>query len=203
MLNPLKAIYWIERSTLLISDLHLGKAGHFRKAGIPIPGDVHADDYQRLMTLYNHYKPKKILILGDLFHSDFNREWHDFIYLKKLMADTSIELVPGNHDILPENEYEDILLHPIRFKVSPFIFSHKPLNTASFDGYYNICGHIHPSIKVKIGLRQSVRLNCFYFSSKTGILPAFGKFTGNYKMKIKVGDRVFAIAEHRVMEIKN
>jgi metallophosphoesterase superfamily enzyme len=32
-----KAIFWQEKQTLLIGDLHLGKITHFRKEGIAIP----------------------------------------------------------------------------------------------------------------------------------------------------------------------
>jgi DNA ligase-associated metallophosphoesterase len=203
LLNPLKAIYWADKMILLISDLHLGKAGHFRKAGIPIPKDVHHDDYKRILALYNYYRPEKILILGDLFHSDLNREWDEFISFIDQLSGTSIELVRGNHDILEVKKYINLKLHSESIPIDPFIFSHKPLKKGSFEGLYNICGHVHPAISVKTGLRQRARLDCFYFSPETGILPAFGKFTGTYRVKIRRGDRVFAIADDEVIEIKN
>ena len=37
ILHPAKAIFWKEKSRLLLADVHLGKAGHFRKVGIPVP----------------------------------------------------------------------------------------------------------------------------------------------------------------------
>ena len=36
-LLPQKAIYYPQHKTLLAADLHLGKAGHFRNAGIAVP----------------------------------------------------------------------------------------------------------------------------------------------------------------------
>ncbi|MHB1176840.1 MAG: hypothetical protein ACYCZO_00750 [Daejeonella sp.] len=37
LLLPEKAILGQEEKTLIIADIHLGKVGHFRKAGIGIP----------------------------------------------------------------------------------------------------------------------------------------------------------------------
>ena len=39
-LYPQKAIFWRTQHTLLLSDLHLGKINHFRKAGIPVPANT-------------------------------------------------------------------------------------------------------------------------------------------------------------------
>ena len=33
-----RAVWWPARRTMLLADAHLGKAGHFRKAGIPVLG---------------------------------------------------------------------------------------------------------------------------------------------------------------------
>ena len=74
-LLPQKAIYWHDTQTLIVSDLHLGKASHFRKHGLPIPMESGIDDLQQLGLLLDIYKPQRLLILGDLFHSDYNQEW--------------------------------------------------------------------------------------------------------------------------------
>jgi metallophosphoesterase superfamily enzyme len=50
-LLPEKAIYWKSRKALLIADLHLGKAGHFRKHGIAVPGRVEQNNLCRLSGL--------------------------------------------------------------------------------------------------------------------------------------------------------
>ena len=43
-LLPDKCMFWKEHNSLILADLHIGKAGHFRKAGIPIPSHIHIDD---------------------------------------------------------------------------------------------------------------------------------------------------------------
>ena len=36
-LHPSGGVYWIDKKTLLLADIHLGKVAHFRKNGIPVP----------------------------------------------------------------------------------------------------------------------------------------------------------------------
>ena len=57
----------------------MGKAGHFRKNGIPITKKVHIADLQILHDLLIEHKPEEVILLGDLFHSSHNNEWQDFI----------------------------------------------------------------------------------------------------------------------------
>ncbi len=72
-----KCLYWEEEKALILSDLHLGKSGHFRKNGIAVPQHVFKEDMQRLFSLIQFYSPQKVIIAGDLFHSRSNKE-HDF-----------------------------------------------------------------------------------------------------------------------------
>ena len=37
VLHPTGGIYWKEKQSWLLADIHLGKVAHFRKNGIPVP----------------------------------------------------------------------------------------------------------------------------------------------------------------------
>ena len=52
-----RCIFWEEEKILLLSDLHFGKTGHFRKEGIAVPQGVYKDDLQRLVTQIQFFKP--------------------------------------------------------------------------------------------------------------------------------------------------
>gem|GEM_PF-6533221 len=52
-LNTQRSIYWKDQKTLILSDLHLGKAAHFRKHGIAIPMDTAITDLTRLESNLN------------------------------------------------------------------------------------------------------------------------------------------------------
>jgi len=68
LLSSDRCIYWQEEKTLVLSDLHLGKTGHFRKEGIAVPQAILKDDLQCFVTLIQQFRPEKILIIGDMFH---------------------------------------------------------------------------------------------------------------------------------------
>ncbi|XOV94020.1 MAG: ligase-associated DNA damage response endonuclease PdeM [Bacteroidota bacterium] len=197
VLDPLKAIFWVEQSLLILSDLHLGKAGHFRKNGIAVPVDIHQRDLINLNYLIDRYQPKTIAFLGDLFHSDLNAEWNTF---SNWMGNQRVEmiLVKGNHDILSENIYKSSKMKVCDdLMIEPFHFSHEQKESA----LYNISGHVHPSIRLRGRAKQGVTIPCFYFSKDHGLLPAYGAFTGTYKIRPVMGDHVFATTGEEVIAI--
>jgi hypothetical protein len=49
--------------------------------------------------------------------------------------------------------------------------------------------------------RQAITLPCFYFGKQQGLLPAFGAFTGIARIRPKKNDRVYVIAENKVMAV--
>ena len=195
LLLPEKAIYWKKRRLLILSDLHLGKAGHFRKHGIPISRKVHLSDLARLHQLISRKEPKEIILLGDLFHSFKNKEWEDFIRFIEVFDHLPFTLVKGNHDIL--SDYPSKLKVVDRLFLDPFSFSHQK-ETSDF---FNISGHLHPGFRINGHARQGITVPCFYFSKGHGILPAFGHFTGIKKVRKVEGDRLFGIAEGQVIEL--
>ena len=67
---------------------------------------------------------------------------------------------------------------------------------------FTFSGHVHPGIKLNGVARQELSFPCFYFSKDHAILPAFGHFTGLYKIKPKRTDKVFALMENKVVKIQ-
>ena len=200
-LLPEKAV-WIESlRVLLLADLHFGKASHFRKAGIPIPEQVHDLDYIRIEKLIRKHNPAHTYFLGDLFHSSWNEQWEDLGAFLPQFPESTFHLVLGNHDILPPEKYRDSSIQVYRNAVvlESFLLSHEP--TTPPLGLLNICGHIHPGILLKGKAKQSVRIPIFHFSEDCLVLPSFGNFTGLFLINGKKTDYVWGIAEERVISI--
>lgn len=202
-LLPEKAIYWRERETLIVTDLHIGKSGHFRKAGIAAPSTINAKNLKRLGKLIQKHQPSSLLILGDLFHSKANREWLEFEEWLENFDDLDIQLVTGNHDQLHQSFYESANISVYEtLEIDDFFFVHDPND--SFESDTNctvVAGHIHPGISIKGKGRQSLRFPCFLFSDGQILLPAFGEFTGLYTIKPEEDERVYAIVERSVLEL--
>ncbi|MEP1032880.1 ligase-associated DNA damage response endonuclease PdeM [Ekhidna sp.] len=194
-LLPERAVFWESKRILIISDLHLGKAGHFRKHGIPISKKIHLTDLQILESLIQKHRPKEVILLGDLFHSFENNEWKDFLRFLEVYDFVKFTLIEGNHDIL-DNYPLALEMTPL-LHLSPFSFTHIKEESS----YYNLSGHLHPGITIKGKARQSITMPCFCFSNNHGLLPAFGQFTGIKKIHPQKEDRVFGIAEGIVIEL--
>lgn len=199
-LLPERAIWWEEKRTLILSDLHVGKIMHFRKHGIQAPVSQIESELQRFTQLISSYTPNELIIVGDLFHSSLNSEWEMFCTITQTYPETRFTLVRGNHDRMPA-----YVLHSANISTStvlvrePFIFTHEP---EKHHIYYTISGHIHPSVSLHGKAKQHLRLPCFYFTEQYMLLPAFGKFTGTATIKPDKNDRVFVIAHQEIIELK-
>ena len=171
VLHPHRALYWPRLQWLLVSDLHLGKAAHFRRAGAALPG--HDDRVlQRLEGLVTVFRPERLVVLGDLFHSVHNHRWAPFAAWVKQLG-IPVELVPGNHDILatattarrgPARRYRggrSLRVHPRAME--------RP-------GCYVIAGTCTRRAAQRAGGRACA--SCFLLRSPAGLLPAFGMATG-------------------------
>ncbi len=195
LLSSDRCIFWQQQKTLILSDLHLGKTGHFRKSGIAVPQAIFKEDMQRLVTQLQLYKPEQVIVIGDMFHSCDNKEHDFFIKWRKDFEQLSIQLVKGNHDILKEKWYAaaGITIHNCELKIGGFVFVHDFADcTVSGNGYI-FSGHIHPGITIRGLANQSLRFPCFYFGGQYAVLPAFSRFTGTHAIKPKRGESVYAL----------
>ena len=213
LLLPGRAIYWPERQTLFLADMHLGKAAHFRKEGIHVPENVADDNFERMDQLLEAYAPRRIVVLGDMFHSAPNYEWRQFTDWKRRRLDplgATLTLVKGNHD-WAAGQFSDSKeieawneLH-----LPPFRLVHHADETPGAEeseakhgsSLYTLGGHVHPAVKMRGKGRQQLTLPCFYFGRNYGLLPAFGAFTGTHILKPHPEDRVYLLLEDRVQEV--
>lgn len=201
-LLPEKTIYWQKQKMLLISDLHIGKSGHFRKNGIPVPDQINETNLNSLDQILEKTSPHHLIILGDLFHSDINNEWQQFVKWRKKYRQLEVSLVIGNHDILNIQNYHSGIINIFKkLTLDPFLLTHDValLEDPAASDYYILSGHVHPAVKLNGRGRQSVKLPCFYFGKDYAILPAFGSFTGTHVIEPKEEDDVFLVAESEVL----
>ena len=194
LLYNTRCIFWQEKKTLILSDIHLGKAGHFRKNGIAIPQTVFKADMHKFVSQIQYNKPSSIIIVGDMFHSQENKEHDFFLKWRNDFPNLEIHLVKGNHDILKDNAYSkaNIVSHKKNLSIDGFSFTHD-INECTDNEDYCFSGHIHPGIYINGTARQSLKVPCFYFTKDFAVLPAFGNFTGVSPVKPDQGDTIFAI----------
>jgi uncharacterized protein len=218
-LSPGRCIFWEEQKSLIVSDLHFGKTGHFRKAGIAVPQAVYKEDLQRLFEQIQYFQPQTLIIVGDLFHSLLNMELELFRKWRNDLPDLTIHLIKGNHDILEDAWYirANINLNNEKLLVDDICFIHdinhvkisKPVPIpvqGSNPGYaepsYFFSGHLHPGIRVNGWGKQSLCFPCFHFGKHYAVIPAFSRFTGVAIIQPGTGENVFAIVENKVMQLQ-
>ena len=203
VLLPERAAYWPARRALLIADFHLGKAASFRKAGIPLPRGTTKDNVVRLDRAIEKTCAKEVVFLGDFLHSAQGRTpgtFATFAEWRAQRAGITLTMVRGNHDLKagdPPGEW-DMRCVAAGEAAAPFIFNHEP---GPSRGGYALSGHIHPAVRLTAAGEKDLRLPCFWFGARYGVLPAFGAFTGSADVRPRRGDQVYVIAEQDVLKV--
>jgi DNA ligase-associated metallophosphoesterase len=199
-----RALWWPNASTLVVADLHWGKASTFRAAGIPIPIGTTSDDLARLDSALTRTGARRMVVLGDLFHAKAGRiASHTLAELRRwrsLAAPVEILLVRGNHDRHAGDPPNDLRINCVNAPafVPPFVFRHEPAKRA--DGY-GLAGHVHPGITLMGRGLQRETLPCFVVGQTGTLVPAFGSFTGFGNVEPGPGDRAFVVVEGEVLEV--
>lgn len=178
-LLPQRAIFWQEEQTLIVADVHLGKAQTFQRAGIAVPAQSFQHDLARLTELMAKTGAERLLVLGDFVHhrsgltTDVMREiqtWCEDIQKE-------IIVVVGNHDKPNCEQLAKLpltLCEPI-WQCGPFIFTHDDFPEAQL---FRFLGHIHPVVNL-----PHMRLPAFVLYRDYCVLPAFSYFTGGAPVK--------------------
>ncbi len=208
-----RTMFWEEEKALIVSDLHFGKTGHFRKSGIPVPAGVYREDLQRLVDQIQYFQPAELIIVGDMFHSRANKELELFLKWRSDLSGINIKLIRGNHDILDDEWYEKagIQLSSRNFSRHQFHFVHDIsdqidkkegfIENMSDHTSYFFSGHLHPGIRIQGAGKQSLCFPCFYFSKKYAVLPAFSRFTGLALIYPDMEEEVFAIVNQDLIRL--
>jgi len=177
VLTNRRAVFRERERMLICSDVHIGKAAHFRKHGIAVPTGVMVGDLERLEFLLEFFKAETLLVAGDLFHASANREIDYFEGWRKRHRGVKFILVKGNHDRLPMTLYErlEIEVHRV-LERPPFTFLHD--GVCGDVREFCISGHTHPGVLLKGKGRQKIKLPCYRLTEHGLVLPAFSLFTG-------------------------
>jgi len=201
ILTPEGAAFFPGTATLVLSDVHLGKAATFRSSGIPIPEGDDQYDLARIRHLVTDWEAKRLVIAGDLFHA---RSGASDMLIQSMsdwlkLLEVPVTLVLGNHDLplrrrcamLPMELCESTEIEGVEV-------IHDPADAS--DSQPALCGHIHPVVKLSAPCQPAIRLACFHLTQQILTLPAFGSLTGGREVKPMRQDRIFLTHKGKVME---
>jgi len=176
--------------TLVLSDLHLGYEEELRRKGVYIPTGEFARIEKLLDHLVTTFKPKLIVLNGDIKHSfgSINsKEWkHTKLILERLQTKSKVILVQGNHDpvLAPVAKAAGLAVEPYHIE-EEYLFVHGDAipETKLFKGITTIImGHEHPAVNLHNGIRGET-YKCFlalqYKKTNLLVLPStFGLTQG-------------------------
>jgi DNA ligase-associated metallophosphoesterase len=188
--------------TLVVADLHLGKAPVLREKGLPIPKSHTRRNLNRLFELVVQNKIRRLVIAGDFLHGTTSRTptVHDAVRDFLGALSIPVTLVLGNHDRknlpLPDDWPMEIVES---LELEGWHVVHDPADAPPHRP--SISAHWHPVFRVQDGKRSSLRLPCFWLKGQRLILPSFGSFTGGQRIQPGENDRVFAPLDGQVYEL--
>lgn len=201
---PERALYWPRERTLFVADVHLGKAESFRAMSVPIPSGSTDATLGRLSAAIGTTRAERLIILGDLWHAKAGRtERIDSAFLawRASHVDLDVVLVEGNHDRrsgrVPDGANVREVAEP--HSLGPFALRHYP---EPAETGYVLSGHLHPAVRMEGKGGQVLRLPCYWFGERVGVLPSFGDFTGSATICPKPEDRVLIVAEGKVLRVR-
>lgn len=199
-LLPQCAAYLPDERCLLVADAHVGKAASFRALGVPVPRGTTAQTLQRLSEAVAFSGARRIVFLGDLLHSAQGRASATLQALaqwREAHAGLELLLVRGNHDGRAGDPPAalGVLAVDEPLPMAGLALCHHPETPADA---YVLAGHVHPGVVLGGRAHQRLRLPCFHFGPRVGLLPAFGAFTGLHVLWPKPGERVYVVADGAV-----
>jgi DNA ligase-associated metallophosphoesterase len=175
------ALWWAERSTLVVADLHFEKATALaaRRRGPLLPPYDTAATLLRLAAVVERRQPRIVISLGDAFHDAGGPDRLDaaaVAAIARLAAGRTWIWVAGNHDERarapgPGQTVAELTTDGVAFRHQPT--RHPPIGAAEPE----IVGHYHPKATVMTG-RGRVTGRCFAGDARRLVLPAFGAYAG-------------------------
>lgn len=205
ILSHERTVFWENQNTLIVADLHIGKTGHFRKSGIAVPQSVYREDLQRLLSQVLFFKAERLIIVGDLSHSEANRELDLFVRWRNDFSSLEVKLARGNHDILDSHWYKtaaiDVYDQPFQLGSCSFVHDVLEPGLSLPADSYTFSGHVHPAVTLRGKGKQALRFPCFYFTERYCILPAFSRFTGTYTVAPAGSDAAYAVVEKDIIRL--
>lgn len=212
------ALYWPVKQTLIVSDLHLGKAHSLNRYGNVLPTFDVADTLTKLEALILEYQPIHVIALGDSFHDKYSGDAlheNDRDKLKSLCGQPRLwTWVLGNHDLnidrnFPGHYRDEYVEEGICFMHEPDLILGAPLdpesttaNKQTVTPHFQVFGHFHPKFSAAL---KAVKVTgrCFAINHNKLVMPSFGSYTGGLSVAHEVIQKVFEQSIDAVMLCHN
>ncbi|MGI9525335.1 MAG: ligase-associated DNA damage response endonuclease PdeM [Hyphomicrobiaceae bacterium] len=182
------ALFWPNKRTLVIADLHLEKGSAFAAKGQLLPPYDTRETLSRLTTVIDKFDARTVISLGDSFHDVealSRMAGDDLRRLEALLEHRNWIWVSGNHDARSAGQLGGDMTD--KLEIGNLVFRHEPQREKIA---YEVAGHLHPAAKMSIR-GHGVRRPCFVGNGRRLVLPAFGSFAGGLNVLNSAFDCLF------------
>ena len=205
-LLPEKAAFIEASRTLLVADVHIGKAVSFRALGVPVPRGTTSETLAALGALVAKTAARRDRLPRRLPAFGARARGGDARRRRAPGAKRYASPRAGagaRQPRRPRRRSAARAAHRGRRRAlaatTASRLCHHPRPRA---GAYVLAGHLHPCVGIGGRAFDHLRLPCFWFGDAVGVLPAFGAFTGMHPIRAAASDRVFPIADRTVALIR-
>jgi len=207
-LDPSGALWWPERATLVVSDLHLETGSSYAQRGQMLPPYDSAVTLGRLADVFARIGPARVIALGDSFHDPYGPERlgeAERGALRSMTDAAEFIWIAGNHDRIGAAGLGGMVCETLT--MGGVTFRHVP--EPGVPAGREVAGHLHPAARIDVRGR-SVKHRCFVGCARRLVMPAFGALTGGLSVTHRVlaelwpegrGPRLHMIGRGRVYSI--
>lgn len=170
-------LWWPERRTMVVGDLHLEKGSAQARRGRFLPPYDSRATLQRLGRAIGRLAPARVICLGDSFHdrgAAARLSEADGERLAALIDGREWIWIAGNHDPVPPAAWGGRVADEV--VLGALVFRHEALTDAGVAAG-EVSGHYHPKAAVRTRSRR-ISAPCFATDGRRLILPAFGAYAG-------------------------
>ena len=189
------ALFHQEQGWLAVADLHFGYEISQRAAGrlMPMWGMESIED--RLLALLTDYRPRHLVILGDLVH-DRAAAPEARALIERLAAFTQPVLLAGNHD----RQLAVTLPMLDSWQTDGFHFHHGHCAADATDRI-QVIGHHHPAGSITDGAGLRLKLPAFVQQGGCWIMPAFSPWAAGAAWKADPESRTWLCTPARILRL--
>jgi DNA ligase-associated metallophosphoesterase len=192
LLDGRLAVFHKSERWLAVADLHFGYELSQRAAGALVPLWGMATIVDRLTELIGEYKPRRLVVLGDVVH-DKTAAREAAQLLRGFAEYCEVVVVAGNHDrqLRGHVEMRD------SFETDAFYFHHGHC-AADTGSRIQIIGHHHPAAVITDGAGLRLKCPAFVQQASCWIMPAFSPWAAGSRWTGEDSDRVWLCTAGRV-----
>ena len=179
-LSAERALFLVAERMLVVADIHWGYAQSHRRAGnlLPLVGNEGIAD--RLRRLIAHYRPKRMLWLGDSLHTpDAAEIAEEFL---EEVAPIEVIVLAGNHDRAWKRT------NAVEHRLGNYFFHHGDKPREVRPGEIEVVGHVHPALAWYDGAGLRLKVPALVERHNRFILPSFSDWSSGAAWNDRLGE---------------